>query len=325
MEKIRPVMTSYSVRKQLEDYNNAISQLHLLNPSPKVIHLFNELRTFCCTTPLHSFTFERMLENDTVLRAICDNLCRLRSQYEYHLEMNWAKIYASNENQNFIEHFSEDGDYRRLIQLETDMLQDIGIYFCQDSLPNDKCTSLVTKVAFIGSGPIPISSILILSEYAPFIDIYNFDISSEANQLASIICERSLPSHLFKRMHFITQDVSQKSISFEVESILKECQLIFLAALVGHNEETKLNILEHIIMHAKNNVNKELVQHIIIRTTNGLCQVLYPKISAKSIQRLQVFRSYDINNNKKEAPLEIRSISPVQADNPISIIIAKMV
>ena len=54
---------------------------------------------------------------------------------------------------------------------------------------NDEIGLLVNKIAFIGSGPIPYSSMVILHDHAPFSDIYNIDMYQEANQLASIISE----------------------------------------------------------------------------------------------------------------------------------------
>ena len=313
-----------SVREQLIRFNNDISQLDLLNPSPEVTHLFNELLKFCCSTPLSSFVFERMLETDSVVEATCDNLRLLRSRYEYNLEMNYAKIYAHTGNQNLIQNYFDDGNYHQLVRLEMDMLRELGIFFSQNSRPNGKDNPLVTKIAFVGSGPIPASSILILREYAPSVDIYNIDISYEANQLASIICGRLLPSNLFKAIHFITQNISEEPIPMEVESILKDCQLIFLAALVGHNELSKLDILRNLTKHSKNDADRKAVQHIVIRTTDGLRQVLYPKLSVESIKTLPMSTICDGHNNENMALLEIQAINHPQNDVAISIIIAKI-
>ncbi|CAF1469660.1 unnamed protein product [Adineta steineri] len=317
-------LTKNFIRKQLIQFNSIISQFDLLDPSPQVTHLFNELLIFCCSTPICSLKFERMLETDSVLKTVCENLRNLRSRYEYHLEIHSAKIYASNANQSLIEHFFDDGDYHRLIQLEIDMLRNLGIQFPQNLPLNDKLNSVVTKIAFIGSGPIPVSSMLILTEHTPFVDIYNIDISHEANQLASNVSKQLLPSHLFERMHFITQDINQKPLPFHIESILKQCQVIFLAALVGTDDLAKLSILQNIVKHSKNESDQRLTQHIIIRTTDGLRQVLYPKINLKTITKFQLALDNDELNNKNKASLEIQAISSPQDHIPITIIVAKI-
>ncbi|CAF1240685.1 unnamed protein product [Adineta ricciae] len=319
------IATSNSIRETLIDYNKAISQLSLFNPSSEATKLFDELLKFCCSTALDPSIFERMLETDLVLQAVCDQLRRSRSQYEYYLEQNLAKIYTTNPGLNLIEQFSDDGDYHRLIEFEINMLHELGIRFSQSSIPNDTSNILVNKIAFIGSGPIPISSILILRKYAPFADIYNIDVSHEANQLALSITKQLLPGHLIERMHFITQDIGQKSIPIEVESILKECEIIFLAALVGHDEMTKLDILRNVVKHSKNESNLTKVQHIVIRSTDGLCQVLYPKLSPELIITLEASSSNETRNNKQNISLDIRKVSLSENGSAISTIIAKMI
>lgn len=92
----------------------------------------------------------------------------------------------------------------------------------------------------IGSGSLPISFMVILNEYASFTDIYNIDMSKEANQLLPVVCQRLLPIHLFMHMHFITYDISHQPIPSEIHSILKECQLIYSFELVAENKSCKI-------------------------------------------------------------------------------------
>ncbi|UJR18132.1 hypothetical protein I4U23_005032 [Adineta vaga] len=313
-----------SVRDQLVHFDRVISQLNLLHPTSAVDRIIKELSTFCCSTQISSATFERLLETDPILKASCEHLNSLLSRYEYYLETYWAKRYASSKHSIRLENFPDIDDYRQSVQLEMNILRDVGIQFSQSSVPNDDDNSMVTKMVFIGSGPLPISAILILSEYAPFTDIYNIDRSHEANQLASMVCKRLLPVHLSARMHFITNDISQRPIPFKLNSILRECQLIFIAALVGESESSKLDILRNIITNSFEGTEIGTVQqqHILIRTTDGLRQVLYPKISVETIGMLQSNTSDDPNKNGENL-LQIESIVHPQNDTRMTIIIAR--
>jgi nicotianamine synthase len=204
-----------SVRDRIVQFDHIISQLDIFDPCPAVNNIFEQLVVFCCSTQMPSLTFERLIETDPVFKASCEHLSSLLSDYEYQLEKYWAETYAFGEHPIPLENFPDIDDYRRSIRLEMNVLQGLGIRFAQSPLLNNECSSVVTKIIFIGSGPLPVSSMLILSEYAPFVDVYNIDKSHEANQLASIVCQRLLPAHLFKRMHFITCDINRRPLPFE--------------------------------------------------------------------------------------------------------------
>jgi hypothetical protein len=57
-------------------------------------------------------------------------------------------------------------------------------------------------------------------------------------------------------VHFITQDISKKLLSIEVEWNLNQCQHIYLVAFVGINELDKLNILENIVNQSNDKLGK---------------------------------------------------------------------
>lgn len=314
--------TTKYVRDRLVHFDHVISQLDLHDPCPAVNRIFEELVIFCCFTQITSFTYERLIETDPVFKASCKNLNNLFSNYEYQLERYWAKMYTFDEYSILLENFPDIDDYRRSIQVEMNILRELDIQFTQSSLLNDEGSSTVTKIAFIGSGPMPISSMLILGEYAPFINIYNIDKSHEVNQLASIVSQRLLSEHLSTRMHFITCDISQRPLPSELDSILKECQLIFVAALVGDNETAKLDILQNITVGSSEKTEMKTIQHIVTRTTDGLRQVLYPKLSVEKIAMLQSTISDDQNNNRKQL-LQIESIVHPQSDTRMSIVVVK--
>lgn len=314
--------TVASIRDQVIHFDHIISQLGLLDPRPDIAREIDELVLFCCSTAISSVTFQYLMDTDPVFKASCKTLNRLLSQYEYQREKHWAKLYASDDHHLSLENFPDINDYRQSIRLEMDSLEKIGIRFVQSLRSNDECNNMVTKMVFIGSGPMPISSMLILNEYAPFTDIHNIDMSEEANQLASKACQQILPQHLARRIHFITHDMKQRPMPLELRSILKECQLIFIAALVGDNEDVKLQILRNILETLFEDTTKGRTQHIVIRTTTGLRQVLYPKIGVETITMLNQ-KMNDNQNDNFVGSLEIESIVHPGNDTRMSIIVIK--
>lgn len=140
---------------------------------------------------------------------------------DFFLEINAVRICAADKNQSLDKFFRYRQTYIDLIQCEMNMLTKLGVQLSINSISNDNDTSLlVNKIAFIGSGPIPNSSMIILNDFVPNADIYNIDMSQEANKLASIIVEQVLPSYLSKCMHFITQDINEKPLPVQLKSIL---------------------------------------------------------------------------------------------------------
>jgi nicotianamine synthase len=312
-----------SVRDRLVHFEHVISRLDSLEPCPAVDHIFKELCEFCCSNPISPFVFEHLLHTDLVLKASCTNLNRLLSRYEYHLEKSWAMILGSGEQSMLLDSFLDIDDYRRSVQLEMNVLQDLGIRFTSNSVDElNVITSLVSKIVFIGSGPLPVSSMLILSEYAPCVDIYNIDRNHEANQLASIVCQRLLPAHLSTRMHFITHDIGERPFPSELNLILKESELVFVAALVGENPVTKLDILRSIVEDSNGDSKERKLAHIVIRTTDGLQQVLYPKLSVEAIATLQSSVTNDLGTLPKNV-LQIESICHPGTGTRMTVIIAR--
>ncbi|CAF0909311.1 unnamed protein product [Adineta steineri] len=295
------------IRDRLIQLNNAFSQLNITEHSPEVIRMFDELVTFCFSNEISSSIFNYMLEQDTDLAAACENLCRLFAFHGFSVELKSARICAADKNQNVNDYFKHRHSYEELIQFEMNILQEFGVHLAKSPTINDESDLLITKVAFIGSGPIPTSSMIILSDHGPFVDIYNIDMCEEANQLASIISEQVLSPHLSKRMHFITQDISQNPLCDNVKSILNQCQLIYLAAYVGMNELEKLEILRNIVNQSTDEFNPKTKQYFVIRTAEGLYQVLFPKIKAEKIAMLQATTN-DINQEiKKKFLFQVKS------------------
>jgi hypothetical protein len=262
-----------------------------------------------------------MLQTDFILKATCKNLCHLFARYLFYREIHTARICATDQRQSLEEYLKDRQTYEKLIQCEMDMLTELGVHFDNNSTVNNEneMSVLVTKIAFIGSGSIPNSSMTILNDYAPYADIYNIDMCEEANQLASMISKQILPSHLSKRMHFITQDITEQPLPVQVKSILNQCQLIYLATVVGMDELEKLNILKNIVNHSNNDLEQKPIQYFVIRTTEGFWQIFFPKITAEKIAMLQANVGDDIN---KKFLFQIKAIQHLADKYGITRIIA---
>ncbi|CAF0984263.1 unnamed protein product [Adineta ricciae] len=278
-----------SMRNRLIQLNHELAQLDITEFSPQLIDLFDELINLCSAKDVCLSKLNEMLDTDVELNVACENLRRLFALYGLYGEIRTAKICAVDRNHNFTEHFKHRKGYEELIQCEINMLQNLGVSLAKNSTDhNAKGSSLVTKIAFVGSGPIPTSSLIILNDHGPLVDIYNIDMCEEANQLASLISEQILPADLFKRMHFITQDICESPLPNEVRSILSQCQVIYLAAYVGINELEKLDILQNLVRQSNSDdLTRQTKQYFIIRTADGLYQILFPKVTPEKIGMLK--------------------------------------
>ncbi|KAJ0030499.1 hypothetical protein Pint_14163 [Pistacia integerrima] len=84
------------------------------------------------------------------------------------------------------------------------------------------------KVAFVGSGPMPLTSLIMASHHMKSTHFDNFDIDGKANHMARKIVS---DTEFEKRMKFHTCDI------LEVKKKLGEYDCIFLAALFGMSKE----------------------------------------------------------------------------------------
>ncbi|EEF35224.1 Nicotianamine synthase, putative [Ricinus communis] len=117
------------------------------------------------------------------------------------------------------------------------------------------------KVAFVGSGPMPLTSTILATHHLRSTHFDNFDIDEAANDVARKIMDSD--SDLEKRMKFETCDV------VEVKEKLREYDCIFLVALVGMSKEEKVKILGHVRKHMKEG------GILLVTSANGARAFLY--------------------------------------------------
>ncbi|CAL0321633.1 unnamed protein product [Lupinus luteus] len=155
--------------------------------------------------------------------------------------------------------------YVRLAGMETKILKANG-------MENAK------KVAFVGSGAMPLSSILMATHHMESTHFDNFDINDKANEVARRIVASD--AELAKRMKFETHDI------IEVKERLGQYDCIFLAALVGVNRIAKVKILRHLRIYMKEG------GFLVVRSAIGARTFIYPSVEDHDLVNFELLTTF---------------------------------
>ncbi|GKE41440.1 nicotianamine synthase, S-adenosyl-L-methionine-dependent methyltransferase [Tanacetum coccineum] len=183
-----------------------LSKLETLKPSKDVDNLFTQLVHACI--PHSSINIATLPPN---IQEIRSKLIRLCGEAEGLLEAHFSTILGSFKNPlHHLNIFPYYSNYLKLGRLEYDIL----------NKHYSTTTEIPKRVAFIGSGPLPFTSIVLASYHLKDTTFHNYDIDSMANSMAS--CLVSADHDLSKRMVFHTADI------MDVTDDLKNYDVIFL-------------------------------------------------------------------------------------------------
>ncbi|CAI9294181.1 unnamed protein product [Lactuca saligna] len=130
------------------------------------------------------------------------------------------------------------------------------------------------RLAFVGSGPLPLTSIVLASYHLKDTIFHNYDIDSSANSMASHLV--SSDSDLSQRMVFHTANI------MDVTDELKGYDVVLLAALVGMDIDEKVKVIDHL---AKYMAPGAL---LMLRSAHGARVFLYPVVEPQQLQGFQV-------------------------------------
>ncbi|EXB98412.1 Nicotianamine synthase [Morus notabilis] len=231
-----------------------ISRLSSLKPSKDVDTLFTQLVLTCI--PPNPIDVNKLCKP---IQNIRSNLIRLCGEAEGHLESHFSTLLASYQNplQN-LNIFPYYSNYLKLSQLEYNILSQ---HLTKTNIDDSK-TAL--KIAFIGSGPLPLTSIVLASNHLKTASFHNYDIDPLANSKAEALV--SSDPDLSNRMFFHTTDI------MDVTTELEEYDVVFLAALVGMDKEEKVRVIRHVAKHmAPGNL-------LMLRSAHGARAFLYPVV-----------------------------------------------
>ncbi|CAN1161613.1 Nicotianamine synthase [Linum perenne] len=228
-----------------------ITSLETLKPSKEVNSLFIQLVNTCM--PPNPIDVNKDLSPE--VQKIRSKLIVLSGMAEGYLESHYSAILGSYPNPlDHLEIFPYYSNYLKLSLLEFTLLKE-----SQPSL-NPK------KIAFLGSGPLPLTSIVLATKHFTDTTFHNYDIDVEANELGSklVLADQDLSS----RMVFHTKNVMEVT-----EEELEEFDVVFLAALVGMDKEVKVKVISHLGKHMRDGAI------LMLRSAHGARGFLYPVVN----------------------------------------------
>ncbi|KAH7542957.1 hypothetical protein FEM48_Zijuj02G0130500 [Ziziphus jujuba var. spinosa] len=239
------------------DLYEQISSLESLKPSKDVDMLFTQLVHTCI--PPSPIDVTKLCKRVQETRS---KLIRLCGEAEGHLESHFSTILASFQNplQNF-NIFPYYSNYLKLGQLEFNILK-------------QHYTHEPKKIAFVGSGPLPLTSIVLASNHLLKTVFHNFDVDPSANSkaLALLPCD----SDLSKRLFFHTTNI------MDVTNALRDFDVVFLAALVGMDKEEKLRVIDHLAKYMSPGAL------LMLRSAHGARAFLYPVVDPCDLRGFEV-------------------------------------
>ncbi|GKV01371.1 hypothetical protein SLEP1_g13928 [Rubroshorea leprosula] len=242
---------------QICDLYEKISSLESLKPSKDVDMLFTQLVATC--KPPNPIDVTTLCVR---IQEIRTNLIKLCGEAEGYLESHFSSILGSFDNPlDHLSLFPYYDNYLNLSQLEYNIL-------------SKHCPNLPKKVAFVGSGPLPLSSIVLASFHLTSTYFHNYDIDPSANSMASKLV--SSDPDLSKRMKFHTADI------MDVKEELKEFDAVFLAALVGMDKEEKIRVIDHLAKHMAPGTT------LMVRSAHGARAFLYPIVDPCDLTGFEV-------------------------------------
>lgn len=227
---------------------------------------------------------------DPRIQSLMPELWQIWGDAEYLLELDFARRVISgnpctSKCRQLWETFPYLDQYRQLARMETNTL---------DTALGEKCLPPVQKIAFLGSGPTPFSALCFRERLGSDVKIVNIDRCVEAishgREVAQALGEKNMS---FVQAEITTGILTPASsndggVSPVLSSggvgkpDLSDFDLVHFAALVGETEKDKRDLL---IAVAKSMRPGSL---IMLRSTDSLRQILYPKMDVDCWEVLSV-------------------------------------
>ncbi|KAG8063666.1 hypothetical protein GUJ93_ZPchr0003g17008 [Zizania palustris] len=233
----------------------AISELPSLSPSAEVDALFTDLVTAC--VPASPVDVTKLGSEAQRMR---EELIRLCSTAEGQLEAYYSDMLAAFDSP--LDHLGRFPYYRNYINLSK-LEYELLVSHVPGIAP--------TRVAFVGSGPLPFSSLVLAMHHLPNALFDNYDRCGEANDRARKLFRAD--EELGARMSFHTADVAS------LTEKLGEYDVVFLAALVGMAAEEKAEVVAHLGAHMADGAA------LVVRSAHGARGFLYPIVDPEDIRR----------------------------------------
>ncbi|XP_074304435.1 nicotianamine synthase-like [Silene latifolia] len=243
---------------QITQLYEKISNLESLKPSQDVNMLFTQLVLAC--VPPYPVDVTKLCGKVQEMRS---NLIRLCGEAEGLLEKHFATILGQFDIPlNHLDIFPYFSNYLKLSLLEYDIL-------------THNSTHVPKKVAFIGSGPLPLTSIVLALYHLTDSSFDNYDIDPSANEMAARLVGPD--PDLSTRMQFHTKDIMCVG-----KEELDKYDVVFLAALVGMDKKEKVKVIHHLA----NNMSPGST--LMVRSAHGARAFLYPVVEPEDLCGFEV-------------------------------------
>lgn len=247
----------------------AISQLEDrdLAPGPIANALFSGLVHIVREFP--PFDVSQILLDPTVqfLQPLVVEKC---SVAEYLLEVEFARrviLYGVK-----LSDFMYYENYQLLVEFEMKCLAEYIFPL--------KIVDEIAEIVIVGSGPLPLTSIVVLQHLHQSAQIVNYDHNEEANVMgAGIVASYGLEN----RVNFV------QCTALNIET-LHNADVVYMAALVGNNAQEKREIISHLYKIMKPGAI------LAARCSTGLREFIYQPISQEDFGDFEQFQQYDPDN-----------------------------
>ncbi|KAH7310368.1 Nicotianamine synthase [Rhexocercosporidium sp. MPI-PUGE-AT-0058] len=238
-----------------------------LKPCDEVNHLFIDLVGMCVKTISEDVTNKVL--NDARVIPILPSLRKLCGAAECHLESHWAKYISgdtSSTSKNVHDRLAEFPYYSNYVDLTRMELSALNSLIAPSSIP-------LHRFAFIGSGPLPLTSLCIYQTAASFthpgqnitagnsVEVLNIDVNPKATSESTQLCKLLGPSA--SGMKF------QCSPAHSSELDLSGFDVVYLAALVGSTQAEKEVLLESVVGRMREGA------YLVVRSAERLRRLLY--------------------------------------------------
>ncbi|PVI02166.1 Nicotianamine synthase [Periconia macrospinosa] len=272
---ITPTPLSSLVHELLHEVHKIrhdLERCESLSPGDDVNELLTRLVGLCIKP--YSSEFTNHFLNIEGVDALCASLQAICAEAEGELEKYWtSRILEACDSQecnasdsptrDLLHRFPYYTNYVDLSRLEATLLSAF--------LPMPPTAAI--NIAFIGSGPLPLSSICLLDNL-PNAKITNIDRDALALNLSRRLAEALSISG--DKMRFVRDDVEGTSVTTGASESGFEgitwgsLDVVFLAALVGMESSAKFDILASLARRLKAGTL------IVARSARGLRSILYP-------------------------------------------------
>jgi nicotianamine synthase len=233
-----------------------LSRRDNLAPAPEVDALFSELVRAC----VHADDrVAPLVLADARIRRLRPGLLRLCSRGESLLEQAWAyRVLGAEDPWTELGRFTYLDNYEKLSRLEARTLAGAGHIPRQGS-----------RVCFLGGGPLPVTALLLHRELGVAVDV--IDNEPGAAGLARQTLSRLAPGPGLR----VTQ--ADATSAADMSQLLAGCDVVIVAALVGHTREQKRAVLRAV------GPALDPGAYLVMRSAHGMRSLLYAVVEPHDV------------------------------------------